>query len=284
MTVWHIRVHLVRHLQGDAARHQLQAALPTLTAFGREVTQDQEFLDIDQDAPCRSDAITAVTAAVEAVLGAQAIDRVGGADDLMQERQVLLWVRGTRRQLRRWEVALAANVRAHLAGRSPEPWEIWDLQIENHLALVAANNVLRAVENADERFTAMDAALARDLRNQRDLHEHWDEQWPAFYNSREPGPLKRGGVLFAANHPGKSPFSFLSWSSKDGPRLGPGLLLADLYSYLNNLEGEVLAIAPRLERFISSMDPSPWIDDPGTDGLHVDHRWWPRDSTTRRKQ
>jgi len=203
-----MQVFLTRDLRGDDEHQQVRLALPSMTAVGYQTGRREASLYIYVEACTRNEAETIARKAVEAVLGPDEIERVGGADDTMQNRQMMLWIRGTLRQVRRWEIALAVNIRAQLANQSPEPHEIWDAQIERHLALVAANNLLRAIDNADGRFTTMPGDMARDIRNQRDLQEHWDEQWPAFYNSTKPGPLKRGGTVFAASYPGSSPYSF----------------------------------------------------------------------------
>lgn len=76
---------------------------------------------------------------------------------------------------------------------------------------------------------------------------------------------------FAASYPGSSPYSFLGWSNATGPKLGPGLLAADLYTYLDQVESEVLAVAPDLARFVSEVDASPWVGDE-----HPTDPWWPK--------
>jgi hypothetical protein len=191
----------------------------------------------------------------------------------MQNRQLLLWVRATRHQLRRWEIALAAVVAADLTGGpKADGHQIWDVQIHRHLALVAANNLVRAIDNADGRFSSFPDDLTTDIRNQRDIQEHWDEQWPAFYSVDSPGPLRRGGVIFAQRHPDWSPFSFLGWSS-DGPLLGPGLALEAIEGHLSVLEAEVIATAPQLASFLTDPPPSPWLQ---AEARTPDYRWWPR--------
>ena len=226
---------------------------------------------IDIDAGSRAEAETVARDATEKVLGAHDVQRVSGADDTMQNRQMMLWILATRRQVRRWEIKLALNVKASLANERPDRREIWAAQIEWHLALVAANNLIRAIDNADGRFSEMPSGLARDVRNLRDLQEHWDEQWPAFYDRTAPGPLARSGKEFASRNPGASPYSFLRWSSRSGPELGPGLGVADVCSYLDLVEAEVLADSPDLQTFVGDLDPSPWVGDE-----NPPDPWWPR--------
>jgi hypothetical protein len=63
-----------------------------------------------------------------------------------------------------------------------------------------------------------------------------------------PGPsvaVRRSGQHFAKLHPGKSPYWAFGWSSMDGPRLGPGLLVGAVHNYLDALQAEVLDVAAR---------------------------------------
>ena len=137
--------------------------------------------------------------------------------------------------------------------------------IEQHLTLVAANNLLRAVVYADGRFTDIDQDLRVEIRNQRDLQEHWDEQMAAFYTPASPGPLHRGGAIYAGRHPGGSPFVAVpTWSSMTGPELGDGLPVSRIHSYLDLLEAEVLASAPTLRPYVEQQALSPWVTDERT--------------------
>lgn len=113
--------------------------------------------------------------------------------------------------------------------------------------------------------------MAKEIELLRNLHEHWDEQRPSFYNVNEPGRLRRSGKEFAELHPGLSPFSALSWNSDIGPRLGPGIAAQELHDYLDTLQERILAVAPDLGRFESPTEPSPWLGRVGGRD-----RWWPR--------
>jgi hypothetical protein len=265
-----MQVWLTKRVHGDEARNRLAAELDGFRGFSYEVSSALESVLVDVDASSRTEAETTAEAIVTAALGEGAVSSVVGKDDTMQNRQVLLWSRGTRLQARRFEIAIARNVKQADARVVPG-YDVWDAQIHKHLTLVAANNLLRALKNADDRFPTMAADMATDVRNQRDIHEHWDEQWPAFRNVDKPGPLTRGGITFAERHPGKRPFSFINWSGREGVRLGQGILVTDLYSYLDELDAAVLQASPRLSRFIGPIEPSPWVegDDPSW-------RFWPK--------
>lgn len=246
---------------------------PSLASLLSVAKGGASTIHLEQDAPTRAAAFTAAAAAVEAVLGPGSVSKVVGGDDDMQNRQLLLWLVAARQQLRRWEATLADVLRDELHNRRAPGHSIWQSEVDKHLALVALNNVLRAIDNADGRYTSMDEEIARDIRNQRDLHEHWNEQMPAFYYvPSSPEVLHRGGVTFAQRHPGRRPFGGLSWNSRAGPELGPGILASAVHSYLDLVQSEVLRSAPSLEAYVQPPLPSPWLGEE-----YSEDRWWPRD-------
>jgi hypothetical protein len=253
----------------DAHNDELSATVPALVTFGRSVGVG-DFIELDVEADSHADAVLKAREAVEVVLDHTDIVRIITADHTTQDRQLLLWVIATRRQIRRWEIVLARWLRTTLSGdHTPTPSDVWQAQIEWHLALVAANNVVRAVANSAGRIQPLPDDMATDIRNHRDLQEHWDEQWPAFYDRRNPGPLKRSGKSFASRHPGGDPYWWLGWTSDGGPTLGPGLRVEALNKELDRLQVEVLQSNPDLEQYVAPIEDSPWASD------HLS-RWWPR--------
>jgi hypothetical protein len=198
-------------------------------------------------------------------------DQAGGVDDVMENRQVMFWLLATRQNLRAWEVKVAETVGLAMRREEVAGALVWSTQLAHHMALVAGHNLLLALGNADGRYASMPESMARELKTLRDLHEHWNEQWPVFYDPRNPGPLKRSGKKFAELYPERSPYDWSIWNGNDGPSLGPGLVAADLCDYLDTLQAEVLAVAPQLARFEVPIEPSPWLGpSAGRD------RWWPR--------
>lgn len=265
-------VHLNRRIRSDDEYRRLADALP-ITAFHSTTGDPNHALGVEVEADTRIEAERVAYDLVAAVLSPDEIVRVSGDDDLMQDRQVMFWMLATRRHVRAWELTVAEHVRLGLLDdvRDRAGSLVWSAQLAHHMALVAGHNLLRALDNAEGRYSAMPKAMAREVEVLRNLHEHWDEQWPSFYDVRNPGPLKRSGQHFADLHPGRSPYWALGWSSKDGPLLGPGLLAGTLHEFLAELEAEVLAVAPDLARFVTPIEPSPWLgQSAGND------RWWPR--------
>ncbi len=266
MAVW-----LTRDLRGDEDR-LLFAELSNLASVGYVSGRSEASLIVEVEASDFSTAQRLARQDVERVLDASDIDHVEEEEDAgMRARQVMLWVQASRRQVRRWEVCVARFNAALLAGRNPDAVDAWSAEIERHLALVAARNLIVAVRNANGRFGELPDEMATDLTDLRHVHEHWDEQRPAFADHRNPGPLERSGASIAARHPKQNPFGSLEWSSVSGPRLGLGVSCADLHSELDRLEAEVLAYAPNLQGFVLAPLPSPWTDDPRLGG------WIPRD-------
>ncbi|HWC12749.1 MAG TPA: hypothetical protein VG455_16180 [Acidimicrobiales bacterium] len=263
-------VHLNRPIRDDDEYRRLSDSLP-VTAFHSTVGDPNHALGIRVEADTRSEAESAAYDLVAAVLSPDEIVRITGDDDVMQDRQVMFWLLATRQHVRAWEVRLAEYVRLGLLNEDPGGSLIWSAQLAHHMALVAGHNLLRGLDNAEGRYTAMPELMAREVEVLRNLHEHWDEQWPSFYDVRNPGPLRRSGQRFAELHPGSSPYWALGWNSKDGPRLGPGLLVGALHEYLDALEAEVLAVAPDLAPLVTPIEPTPWLGvTAGRD------QWWPR--------
>jgi hypothetical protein len=91
----------------------------------------------------------------------------------MVNRQRLLWTVATRRQLERWEVLVADRLRARQS--FPEA-DVWAGEIEHHLALVAARNLLHGLDLPPASSVSIDATMRAELKEGRDLHEHLDRQ------------------------------------------------------------------------------------------------------------
>lgn len=225
------------------------------------------------EAQTREEAKVLLQEDVEAHWGAGSVLGLRGGGDPNEDREVLLWTIGTRCQLSRWEVAIAEYVRYGLyeQGLTPPGGLVWRMSIEKHLALVAANNLRRAVEMAGGRYPSMPAQLNEDVKNLRDVHEHWDEYLQPFEHLPPVGKFGPAGKKFVGKYPDQRPFTLTGWDSATGPRLGPGVTLEVLTNYLDEVQAAVLATNPSLARFVPPIAESPWV---GPD--YANDRWWPK--------
>ena len=186
----------------------------------------------------------------------------------MVNRQRLVWTVATRRQLERWEPLVAAWVREGLAGRQFAAADVWRAEIEHHFALIAARNLLHALDLAPAMTVSVDPTVRAELKEGRDLHEHWTENLPVFnVTPRVAQPRHRSGKDFAARNPDSGPYDWLSWSNKTGARLLPNVSAPAVHELIDAVETEVLTADTRLSEFVPPRAPSPW--------LHVNGQWWP---------
>jgi hypothetical protein len=190
-------------------------------------------------------------------------------DQGMVNRQRLLWTIATRLQLERWEPYVAAGVLRGFERRQLDSADIWAAQIEHHFALIAARNLLHALDLEPLTQVVIDQTLRAELIEGRDLLEHWRENLPVFnVRPRVEQPAHRSGRDFAERNPDRGPYWWLGWSSKAGAKLLPNVPAPALRAVLDDVEAEVLASDPALGRFVPERAPSPWI--------HEDGKWWPK--------
>jgi hypothetical protein len=190
-------------------------------------------------------------------------------DDRMVNRQRLLWAIATRRQLERWEPIVASVLRADATGTPLDDSNIWSAEIEHHFALIAARNLVRALELPPAASVSVDPTLRAELIEGRDLHEHWPDNMPVFNVTPRPGqPPYPSGERFAARNPKQGPYWWLGWTNKTGALVLPHVSAPALHQLLDAVEAEVLNNDPGLRRFLPARAPSPWINEEG--------EWWPK--------
>jgi hypothetical protein len=203
-------------------------------------------------------------------------DDTGYYDESMVNRQLLLWAIATRRQLERWEPLLAARLTTENNGPSFRDELIWQAEIERHLLLIAARNLIHAIDMAGGEI-AIEQTIRYELIEGRDLNEHWRENLPIFrVTPRREEPRFPSGKRFAKRNPERSPYSWLEWNSKDGPKVLPNVPARAIHELIDRVEATVIESDSELKRFIPIRQPSPWLgEEAGGD------RWWPRppDST-----
>jgi hypothetical protein len=190
-------------------------------------------------------------------------------NDTMLNRQRLLWTVATRRQLERWEPMVAAWVLESLGGPPFSGADIWAAEIEHHFTLIAARNLMRALELSPPSSVPVDATLRSELIEGRDLNEHWPDNMPVFNITPRPAqPKYRSGKDFAKRNPKSGPYDWLSWSNKTGARLLPNVTAQALHEVLEAVEAEVLAADATLSEYVPPPAPSPW---------HYENcEWWPK--------
>lgn len=189
-------------------------------------------------------------------------------DERMINRQRLLWTVATRRQLERWEPIVAAVLLGSFGKREPAGADVWSAAIEHHFALVAARNLLRALDLGPT-SVSVDPTLRAELIDGRNLHEHWaeNENMPVFSVKPRVAVPRRSAESFDKRNPGRSPYWWLGWSNKTGAQLLPHVSAPALHELLDDVEAEVLAKDAALSRYVPPRAPSPW--------LHQDGEWWP---------
>jgi hypothetical protein len=137
---------------------------------------------------------------------------------------------------------------------------------------VAARNLLRALDLEPPSGLAIDPTIRAELREGRDLVEHWPENLPVFnVTPRREDPPRPSGKAFAARNPQHGPYNWLSWSSKKGAELLPNVSATELHELLDAVEAEVLASDSELSRFVPARAVSPWHRENG--------EWWPKRPT-----
>lgn len=197
-------------------------------------------------------------------------------DERTVNRQLLIWAVACRRQLDRWEPLVAGFVRSQLSGPPCGEALIWEAQIEHHFLLVAARNLIRAIDLTDGAI-AIEPTIRAELIEGRDLNEHWRENLPVFLADPRGEPRYRSGKRFAERNPKQSPYWWLGWSSGDGPQVLPNIPAHAIHELVDRVEETVLARDPGFRRFVPVRQPSRWLgEDAGAD------RWWPgpRDTET----
>jgi hypothetical protein len=186
----------------------------------------------------------------------------------MRNRQRLLWTVATRRQLERWEPIVARAVLEGFVRRQLSGAEIWSAQIEHHFALVAAGNLIDALELPPPMRIPIDPTLRAELIDGRNLHEHWREHLPVFNVSPRPEEPTLSGKSFAVRNPETNPFWWLRWNPKAGARLMPQASAPQLHELLDAIEAEVLGEDAALREYVPPRAPSPWLYENG--------EWWPK--------
>lgn len=200
------------------------------------------------------------------------------ADTIMPWRQALLWASAVRRQLGRWEPLVAKHCRVmNDRSLSPKPAvpttmtteEMWQGEIERHFLLVAAHDLLKAIDLLDAP-PAVDATVRAELTEARDLVEHWVENMPHFMVSDRPGsPGYKTGKNFAARNPRAGPYNWWSWNSQRGPMVTPNVSGEQVHELVAVTINVVVSVHPDLAEAVPPVPVGPWVVTSGGG-------WWPK--------
>jgi hypothetical protein len=189
-------------------------------------------------------------------------------DDRGVSRQRLIWTVATRQQLEVWEALVAENVRLSFANRTLDGAEIWQAAIAHHFALIAACNLIRAIDVGDSAEIAVDAVLRAELVEGRNLHEHWVANLPVFKVTPRKEEPRLSGKTFAERNPDRSPYGWLGWSGITGAMLLPNVSASALHDVLDRVQAHVLASGEGWETYLAPRRERPWIHD-------EEKGWWP---------
>jgi len=206
-------------------------------------------------------------------------------DDLMSERQALVWAAAARRQLARWEPLVAKHCLVLLEPQLDPPpahptamttTEYWQGETERHLLLVALRHLVVAAGLMDQP-PSMDADVVAELREVRDLNEHWDESMPVFQAEPRAGePQFRSGKRFAARHPRHGPYCWWAWDGALGPLVAPTVSGTQVYELVDAVVEAAEAARPDLAGTVPPAAPRPWRIP-----VAAGEMWWPDlDATT----
>lgn len=196
-------------------------------------------------------------------------------NDVEIDNEVFTWALATRLQMDRWEALLAPEVWTQMyqpETKSPaRSMRIRQARIEHHFCLTAAGHLLKALKMRQSQIT-IDPVVAAELKEGRDLHEHWDENVPIFNTTPRPSqPKFPSGKSYAARNPDESPYFWLRWDSEVGPKVMPHVPGAAVHDLVDRTLTAIVAKHPEMADKVLPRPESPWRDDPE----NVE-RWWPR--------
>lgn len=186
-------------------------------------------------------------------------------DPLSASRQALFWASATRRQTERFERVFAEEVRDGLRGVQSSGALIWQVQMEYHLCIVAAGNLVQALSLLEPLLDpplTVDHQLIEDLQNARHLHEHWDQSYPILLGNEKlsaSGGDHRAVRRFLRRNPGSRPYPSFDFNSRDGAMLSPTVTCAAIHQLLDDVEARVLEDFPEMGEFQRPRSESPWV-------------------------
>ncbi|WP_344933049.1 hypothetical protein [Sphaerisporangium flaviroseum] len=146
--------------------------------------------------------------------------------------------------------------------QGPKPLSHWQAYQERYFCVNAARHMFRALEMLGNPVE-VDKTLRAELKESRDLHEHWDENMPAFNTTPRPRqPQFPSGRAFADRNPHRGPYYPDAWSNHGGAKITPNVSATQLRGVLDAVEAYVLEQYPELQKYLRPRsEASPWIID-----------------------
>jgi hypothetical protein len=199
----------------------------------------------------------------------------------MPERQPLVWAAAVRRQLERWEPLVARHalslVQKYLNPPPEHPVSIdvlqmWEGEGEHHFLLVAAGQLLKGLAMLDDP-PVIDQIVASELREARDLNEHWEDNMPVFNvgPTRPKEPARSSSKRFAERNLRHGPYSWWSWDGQRGPLVTPNVTATQVHELVEIAITACSSAISERPVTIPEAAPRPW---------HVPTKagdwWWPK--------
>jgi hypothetical protein len=192
------------------------------------------------------------------------------------DRPILYWASAVRRQLGRWDPLIAKHTLMKLESNlkppptvrtTMAPEDYWQGEVEHHFLLIAAGNLLKAIDLLPNP-PSIEQVVRDELKEARDLNEHWVENIPVFNQTPRPrDPGYPSGKRFAARNPRAGPYNWWMWNGDTGPMVTPNVSGLQV----RTLADEAIAAVGGTESpFIVEAPAMHWIK-PESEGQW----WWP---------
>jgi hypothetical protein len=176
------------------------------------------------------------------------------------------WCLATGWQLDRWEELLAQFGMLLQRNEKPPGALVWELRMEHHFALVAADNLRRALNRVQQ------TGFLKDLHRDIELLRHLPSTGtttrtssptpPTRGRSTRPAPPSTTGIQ--VGRPSGSSTS----TARRGPRSAPVSSPGSFGPPLTTSRPKAIKTWPALVRFLTPRPPAPWVKD------DYDN-WWP---------
>ena len=149
--------------------------------------------------------------------------------------------------------------------------EMWPGEAERHLLLDAARNLLKAADLMDGPLV-IDPVVADELREVRDLNQHWDENMPVFeVRPRPREPKFQSGKDFAGGNPRRGPYCWWAWDNARGPLVSPNASTTEVHKLVADTITAARVTQPEMADAVPDAAPRPW-SEPEKPG----DWWWPK--------